>query len=376
MRVCHLISSYWPVVGGAETATRSLCETLHERGVDVVVLTRRRRGASAVEIVDGVAVRRVGLPLSGKIGSLTFGVSSIMQLVTRLRRYRIVHVQSLDTPLLVGFIMRALGRKLVSTIHGEAMIAMQARTRAGRLRLRLMRGAVHRFTAITGEVAARLRADGVSATRITNIPNGVDTSRFRPATTAERSAVRSGLGVGDHVSTAMFVGRLIPLKQVDLLLRAWKEAMSGSDSRLLVAGDGPELGPLKGLVEVLGVDGVEFLGRRNDIEKLLAAADLFVLPSSQEGLSMALLESMAAGVPPLVSDLPGHRSLIRHAVNGWLFPVGDQEILSALLAEALTAVPGDKSQGRAARRTIQERFSLGEAVRHHVSMYDALQPAS
>ncbi len=341
----------------------------------MVVLTRRWPGTQSTEMLTGFLVQRAGLPLVGKLGSLSFGLSSIFQLATRFRNYRIVHVQNIDTPLLVGLIMRVLGRKLVATIHGEAMLHKRSASALGRLRLTLMRRYVHRYTAITDEVAAQLRALGIPEGRIDRIPNGVDTESFRPPTIDQRAAARSGLNIDENTPTAVFIGRLISLKQVDLLLRAWKAAMSDAGGRLLIVGGGPELDRLEGLAAELEPPGVEFLGPRDDIRALLAAANLFVLPSRQEGLSMALLEAMATGVPPLVSDLPGHRSVVEHGVNGWLFPATSQQHLEALLRATLGAAQRSDRPGRLARQTVEDRFSVRHVAGRHISLYDELSSA-
>jgi glycosyltransferase involved in cell wall biosynthesis len=116
-----------------------------------------------------------------------------------------------------------------------------------------------------------------------------------------------------------------------------------------VAGDGPLADRVRG-------EGVRALGFREDTARLLAASDLFVLPSAREGLSLALLEAMGHGLPCVVSDDPGNREAVGDA--GVVHPVGDAPALAEALA-ALAADPDKRARlGAAARARVQERFTL------------------
>src|SRR6185312_7048829 len=122
----------------------------------------------------------------------------------------------------------------------------------------------------------------------------------------------------------LFVGRLVPEKNLALLLDAMAQVPAAHRPLLLLAGDGPLRGALAeriGALE-LGAD-VRLLGERRDAQGLMQLADFLVLPSREEGLSNVLLEAMAAGCAALASDAGGNPELVEHEASGLLFPSGD-----------------------------------------------------
>lgn len=371
-RVCHIISSFHPVPGGAETATRQLCHALAERGVDTVVLTRRRRGLPMYDRVGPVPIVRAGHPGRGKAGALTFVVHGLWLLGTRLRHCTLLHVQSLDAPLILGILARVLWRRrLLVTSHGQRRLTAAGRRRFAPLRFRLMRRLVDRFTAITPAMAGQLNAIGVGPARVALIPNAVDPEALRPADAAHRRRGRTRLGLGDDAVVAVFVGRLVALKRVDLLLRAWARTPRTGEAHLLVIGDGPERRRLEVLSDRLGLSSVRFEGQREMVGPYLEVADVFVLPSSHEGLSIALLEAMAAGLAPLVTDLPGNRIVVRDEVNGIVVPPDDPERLADGLARLLDSPELRRALGSAARETVVAEYSLGTVADGYLRVYRA-----
>lgn len=137
-----------------------------------------------------------------------------------------------------------------------------------------------------------------------------------PVSEKEKQKLREELGVSGK-KVIMFVGRLVKVKGVDILLRAFAQ-LGRSDAVLVVVGDGPERQNLEKLALSLGIsDRVIFTGWRDDASKLVSIADVFVLPSLSEGLPQALLEALAHGVPCIVSDIPQLRGLpVRYFESG------------------------------------------------------------
>jgi glycosyltransferase involved in cell wall biosynthesis len=179
----------------------------------------------------------------------------------------------------------------------------------------------------------------------------------RPAPTAqERSAARAELGLPPDAVVGLFLGELSDRKDPLGAIAAARDA----GIELLVAGDGP----LRGRVEAEQDETTRVLGQRDDPERLIAAADLFVLPSSREGLSLALLEAMAAGRPPVVADGPGNPEAVGEA--GIVVPAGDTAALTQALAR-LRDDPAERERlGGKARECVRTEYSeqrLFDAVR-------------
>jgi glycosyltransferase involved in cell wall biosynthesis len=369
---CHIISSFYPVTGGAQMATRRLCERLAGLGVDTVVLTRRMPGLPAREQVGRVSIFRAGHPSNSKLGAATFLLHGLWLLQTTLRSYPLLHVQNLDSPLILAFFARLLLRRTVYvTSHGQRRIVAAAQRRWTPLRIRLMRRLVHRFTALSPDMHRQLVDLGVPTARITLIPNGVDTEVYGPAPEGEKHGVRDLLDLRRTAVVGVFVGRLVPLKRVDLLLRAWSEGSEGADAQLVIIGDGPERLDLERLSRDLGNASVRFVGETERVVDYLKAADIFILPSEHEGLSVALLEAMASGLAPLVTDLPGNRLLVRHQVSGIVIPINDLRAFHVQLRRLLTDHECRRRLGQAARETAVAGYSLSFVAQRHLELYRA-----
>jgi len=200
--------------------------------------------------------------------------------------------------------------------------------------------------------------------RLVVVPNGV---RVPDGPTPERRAqLRRSLGLGDDEVTVLFVGQLEDRKNPLGAVEAVEAARGrGAKVVLLIAGGGP----LEEEVSARRSEGVRPLGYRNDIADLYASADVFLLPSQREGLSFALLEAMAHGLPPIASDGPGHAETVGD--TGILFPVGDMEAL----AERIVALAADRTdrarRGAAARERVRSGFSLETFLAGTRGQYEA-----
>ncbi len=191
------------------------------------------------------------------------------------------------------------------------------------------------------EVAGRLRL----------IPNGVTIPP--PPDAGERAAVRAELGLEAGDVVALYLGQLEPRKRpLEAVAAAERAAATGAPLVLLVAGEGP----LAEEVRSHAGPEVHALGFRRDPERLLAAADILVMPSEREGLSLAVLEAMAAGLAPVVSDGPGNPEAVGEA--GVVVPVGDVSALASAL-ERLAGDPEERTRlGAAARARAEAEFSI------------------
>jgi len=369
--ICFLISSYRPIIGGAERATESVARHLVGNGAEVLVLTRHHRSLPRREEIGGVTVCRLGVDGPRLLSSAAFVIHALALLALRLRRFPFVHVQNIDSPLLIGILAKALlGKKLVVTIHGEKNIAFRKQSALGRWRVRQMAKAGDRFVAITENCRRQYLEEGIAADRIASIPNGIDTALYQPAQTPQKEALKHqfGLSADDHV--VLFVGRLVGLKRVDVLIRAIAVLQERSRAHCVIVGDGPERAKLKALVaSERTVDRVHLVGPTNDVLPYYQMADIFVLPSLYEGLSVALLEAMACGLCPVVAGSPGNLVLVKHHVNGLVFPVDTPEALQERLREALADPSLPRSLGRAARDVVQDVYSIENVVKAHSALY-------
>lgn len=315
---------------------------------------------------------RAGLASTGKIGSFSFAVHALLLLSTHLSPYRLLHVHNTDTPLLVGVLAKLfLGRRVLITLHGDVVQA-QAESALGRARLWLMSRSIDIVVALSEHLVDQAAGAGVDRNRLRLIPNGVDTHRYEPCTPLGRREARRALGLGEDDQVILFVGRLHALKQVDLLLEAWSNLPRSEDLRLLLVGDGPEREALEHRARRAGLEGVRFEGEREGVSSYLHACDVFVLPSREEGISVALLEAMATGCCVVASDVPGNRAVVKQGRNGLLVSPRDDKQLAATLQRALNDARLRRRLGAAARATAESAFELDDMVRAYHGVYREL----
>lgn len=371
LRVCQLISSFHPEVGGAEQATLRLSTELDKRGCTVCIVTRRYPGLAARAEVEGLQVFRAGIPSRSKLGALSYLVHSLFLLATRLRGYAVVHAQGPDTQLLTALLAkRVLGRRMVLTIHSDPLLQLRIKDGVGGPRFKAVRRWADRIGVLGPHVARTLEANGIPSDQIQQLPNGVNTNRFRAPDPEERRALRRELGIADGEVAGVFVGRLIGLKRVDLLIRAWVGSGASLKGPLFIVGDGPDRDELTAIANELAPDRIHFLGPRDAPEQVLRGCDLFVLPSQREGQSVALLEAMACGLVPVVSDLEPNTAVVEHGVNGFVFATDDL----AELERTLTAAMGTElwAIGQVAQAHVRARNSLDKVAETHLSLYRKL----
>lgn len=204
-----------------------------------------------------------------------------------------------------------------------------------------------------------VRREGVSRERIEVIPNAVDVERFRPAARGERERLRTRLGIPATAPVIGCVANLRPIKGHDALLEAFAAVcVRMPEARLALVGEGPTEAALRGRAGVLGVlDRVHFLGPRGDVPELLRAFDLAVLASHSEGLSNALLEAMASGLPTVATAVGGNPELLEDGALGLLVPPHDAAAMAAALGDLLASPDRCRQLGAAARERVRARNS-------------------
>ena len=259
---------------------------------------------------------------------------------------------------------------------GAYQTAMQLRVR------RLMCRAATCVVVNAWAVRDWLVGGGYDADRIIVIPNGVDLARFDAKVDA--AAVRDSLGIEPDAPLVTVVSRVTRLKGLEQFIGAAAMlAERQPRARFLVAGEpapGDELylASLKRLGARLGLgDRLVFAGLRQDVPALLGASTVAVMPSLNEALSNALLESMAAGVPTVATRVGGTPEALTDGESGLLVPPGDMASLAAAVCRLLDDPAAATAYGHAARRVIEQRFSLRTMVAATEGLYvDLLQRRS
>ena len=214
-------------------------------------------------------------------------------------------------------------------------------------------------------IHAELLAAGYSPTRLCCLPNGVQIGPPRSA--AARAAARAALAeaqpflaIPRDYPLAVYTGRLHPRKGLHDLLMAWRlVGATRPEARLWLVGDGPQRPALQSQIAALGLLGrVVLAGAFDAVDELLAAADLFVFPSLEEGTSLSLLEAMAAGLPIAACDIPPNRDVACDGQQALLTPPGQPDALAGAIRRLLDEPELAARLGEAARERAAAEFSL------------------
>ncbi|HEY3181004.1 MAG TPA: TIGR03088 family PEP-CTERM/XrtA system glycosyltransferase [Casimicrobiaceae bacterium] len=218
---------------------------------------------------------------------------------------------------------------------------------------------------------------GVSAARISQIYNGVDTERFVPAAKKPTGVLPGGFADDGRIVIGT-VGRIQSVKDQATLVRAFAELINTQPHlrervRLAIVGDGPLLADLRALISALALESLAWLpGATADVPRILQTFDMFVLPSLAEGVSNTILEAMATGLPILASAVGGNVEIVEDGATGRLFQPGDVEALTRFMAAYLGNPQLRDTHGRASRRAAVERFGLDAMVAQYRAVYTAL----
>ena len=258
----------------------------------------------------------------------------------------------------------------INTRHG-----MGGRTRSGRqewLYRQSLRGTDY-AVAVCEAARQRFAADGMHPRRaLLSVPNGIRLERFRPADDVARQSLVAELGLPTGSRIIGTVGRLQPVKDHALLLRAFaKVRVQVPEAALVIVGDGPLRAALEAQAEQAGLsDALRFMGDRHDVPRLLTGMEVFALTSTSEGYSVALLEACASSLPIVATDVGGNREIVRHGINGRLVPSGDTAAIATALIALLRGGEQAAAMGRAGYAWAQAEASFRTMAERYHGLYD------
>lgn len=257
--------------------------------------------------------------------------------------------------------------KLVYTEHGRLSDAPPSWKR------RLVNPLLSRFDGTAVAVSHELRDYMISARFASRglevIHNGIDPGRLPSA--EERAAARRHLGIGDDRFVAMTVARLDPVKDLVGMLDAFARVrVHRPDARLVIVGDGPERQRLEQRAAKADLKGsIVMTGYRSNVRALLPAADLYASNSISEGVSITILEAMAAGLPVVATSVGGTPEVLPNGAGGTLVPARAPEKLAAAIL-ALARDPGRRTTlGVEARRRVETAFTIDRMVGEYERLY-------
>jgi glycosyltransferase involved in cell wall biosynthesis len=372
MRIVFLMPTFYPdSFGGAERQTRILARALRDRGAVTTILTPTMQ-ADAAGIDDQPEGRVVRLlmrndpSLGGRyvLSMLHFWVRAFLWLARHRRAYDVIAIQHLRLHAWPGLVAGRLFGKLLSAKigrgggHIELRRLPAQRLPFGKLVVALARRSRLVFVANSSAIADDLSVLGIPTARIARVPNGVE------CPVEPRAAFRAA----DGTRVFVFAGRLEEEKRVDRLIEAFRIFSAEHSVVLHIFGDGPDKDRL--VAQAAGLSGVRFMGLSDDRDAIYGGAAFMILPSDSEGMSNTLLEAMAYGAVPVITDVSGVRDLVVSGQSGVILTGNTRD---AILRGLRTAVALDPARwtvmSAEARQRVCEKHAINVVADAYLRLY-------
>lgn len=369
--VLQLVASFDQ--GGSERQAIQLARLLHESG-----RCRVRLACLSARGVLRAEAESIG---AGEIEEFQLTSFHDANFVRQLRRFaRFLRANEIDVVQTHDFYTNVFGTLGAALARVPARIAAKRetvgmRTRAQSLfELQVFRLA-HRVVANSEAVARKLLEDGVRASKIVTVYNGLDAARVSVPADAEEHELLDEMGIPRGLRLVTIVANLRhEVKDIPTFLRAAARVRARvPDAAFVVAGEGPLEERLRGLAARLGISGaVFFVGRCTYVAELLHVSDVCVLSSVAEGFSNSILEYMAAARPVVATDVGGAREAVVEGQTGYLITPGDDEALAARVAALLEEPSRARAFGEAGRARVASKFSCEARLEKTLELYRAV----
>jgi sugar transferase (PEP-CTERM/EpsH1 system associated) len=359
VRVMHVVYTLRP--GGMEFGVLKLVQGLDRRRVQSAICSTT---PAATEMLGRVPPDVAVFELRRRQGNDPRLVRDLYRLFRR-ERPDVVHTHAWGT-LVEGIIAARLAR-VPCIVHGEHG-TLQVRSYQARIQRRVWSMATQ-VLSVSRKLSERMASvTGFPVEQIRTIQNGVDCSRFSPAL---REDGRRALDVPPDMLAIGTAGRLVPVKDHACLISALASLRDrGLKFRAFIAGEGPLRDCLGAQIASARLNHeINLLGHTEDIARMMAGLDLFVLSSRSEGMSNTILEAMASGTAIVATDVGGARELVDDGLTGLLAPPENPAALAAAVEELARDPTRRRQMGSAARIKATHEFDLRRMLRDYEALY-------
>ncbi len=357
LRIALMIECDGP--GGAELMMLHLATELRSRGHEVLPINLANGTGWLGAKFEAAGFRPVTFAIRRPID---FGAVRSLTSILRDFRADVVHSHEFTMAIYGAAAATRVGARHVITMHGGLYYASAWRRRAA------LRWAAQRSDALVGVSLATARALdqtlGGGRHRAAVVPNGI------PQRSGVRARVRRELSISPTALLLVAVGNLYPVKGHAVLLDALAMLGDRAEWRLAIAGRGEEESSLRARASAAGIASrVHLLGFRDDIPDILAAGDIFVMPSLSEGLPLALVEAMSFGLPVVVTRVGGVPEVVTDGVEALLVPPSDAAALAAALRTLIDDADRRRRMGEAGRARAQRDYAIGTMADRYERLY-------
>jgi glycosyltransferase involved in cell wall biosynthesis len=362
VRVLHVLNELRP--SGAESMLRVAATLWRENGIECEILSTGETLGSYE-----LSLRNAGYPIHSLPFSRSFAFPIAFYRFLKKQRFDVVHLHAERANFWLGFAARLAGApSVVRTIHNvfEFHGVLRLRRRWQRALLSWM-GVIHVSISASVEACERERFRNETV----RIENWYDSIHFVPPTAEERRRARLRLNIGDEEFAIVSVGNCAPAKNHAAVIEAISRISETMGLVYLHVGLEDKGGDERRLAHELGLSSrVRFIGHVEDPLPILHASDLYVMPSTHEGFSIAALEALAVGLPAVLSDVAGLRDIREILTDGilWVEPLPDP-IAKAILGIARAKPQLPEVMHETTHRRIRERYSVERGVQAYAALY-------
>ena len=367
-----------PQYSGAAKQALALARELVQLDHTVEFITIRDSGLAEFEIHEGFPVHR--LEVNGRRNQELPLWWNFFRFAWRNRhRFDVLHSHGAHyLNSVVGPISKIVGwRSLVKATMSDSDLYGLKNSATGILHYLFLKS-VGAYIAISKDLVEEFKENGFNSARIHYIPNGVDTFRFRPAREKEKSELRKQLNLPLHRRILLCVGVFDRRKNIGWLIQQWdKEDGYDGESFLLAIGPqsredtgGQFLKSLKGIADKRNSDML-ILNHVDNIDQYYRAADIFVLPSTNEGLPNVVLEAMASGLPCIATRSKGTRDLVIEGITGFLYELNND----VEFADKIAQLNRERivEMGLSGRYEVETKYSLNKIAHFYPDLYDIIR---
>jgi glycosyltransferase involved in cell wall biosynthesis len=312
------------------------------------------------------------LPLERAYGWNSVKVALLLRDIIQCERVSVVQTFFASSDLLGGAVARLSGCPVLISSRRDMGFQRQRKHHIG---YRMMASAYDRVHTVSDAVRDyTIQHDRVDPAKVVTIPNGVDTERIAEHFDPE---FRSRHGLDDASHVIVDVGSIKPVKGYEVLVRAAGLVRQRFPKAVFaIAGpvqNIPYFGELQRLIQSLGLDqNVRFLGNVDPVYPLLHASDIFCHLSLTDGLSNAMLEAMATGLPCVISRVGGNPEVVEDGGSAFVVPPSDHRHAADRLLELLSDPGRRQAMGARSRQIVEDKFTAEHMVQRFIALYDQL----
>ncbi len=384
--ICFLITDFDAETGGVQTISKNLLSELNKHGNQTFVCCRDYYNRQRNEHINGTLIHRSPTfkYFSTVLNSLSYLIDGLFWLIKNRDKYDVIHCQQIFAPAMLGLLAKKFLRKPVLTaVHSSGNrgeINDLKKSSSQGLRVQQFQK-VDFWTVLSKEMKEEVESLGIPSEKIKLVPNAASIPKEAVYQNSVKQSYRTKLDL-PYEQIVIFTGRLSAEKGLDTLISAWKEISEANpNAHLLILGKGggfPDVeSEIKELTNELNLNNtVHFLGFKSNPMDYLLASDVFVLPSLTEGMSVAVIEAMAAGLAMVVTDIPANQYLCQHNINSLHIKTKNADELTASVNSILANQELKERLGKAARERAERDLSIETMTDRYLTIYSELIKSS